>query len=346
MADKTYADLTAATDMQDADLLASWRPSGPGPLKKIQASVAKDYMLAALGTASTADTGTSGHVIPYLDGENTWSADQMVGDQPSGDSSGVAANTRFVAAAVAALASRGYIDGLTLSTAGASSTFGVSAGVGVDSTNEAALALASAFTKTTGSWAVGTGNGALLTGSIANGTWYHAFLIQRPDSGLVDIGLDTVMDPTAHLPTNYTLFRYIGSMLTDGSAHWVKFSQRGDQFLWDAASAGSTQTIGTSAVLVALDVPTGVSVTAIFNALLQNGSATCSALFTSPDQAVQAANSPNGNEQLFCPISGGDAAQLQIRTNTSAQVRCVTSSATSAVAVNAQGWIDPRGRNA
>lgn len=31
-----------------------------------------------LGTAATEDTGTSGHVLPFLDGVNTWSADQTV----------------------------------------------------------------------------------------------------------------------------------------------------------------------------------------------------------------------------------------------------------------------------
>lgn len=76
MADKTYADLTAATDVQDADLFATWRPSGPGPLKKIQASLVKAYMLATQGTASLKNTGTSGNTVPLLDGANTWSAAQ------------------------------------------------------------------------------------------------------------------------------------------------------------------------------------------------------------------------------------------------------------------------------
>lgn len=80
MPDKTYADLTAATDVQDADLFATWRPSGPGPLKKIQASIVRLYMLATLGTSALKNTGTSGNTVPLLDGANTWSAKQIFGD--------------------------------------------------------------------------------------------------------------------------------------------------------------------------------------------------------------------------------------------------------------------------
>ncbi len=80
-----------------------------------------------------------------------------------------------------------YISGLTLSTAGGSGTFGISAGVAADSTNAALMALPSAFTKTTGAWVVGTGNGSLDTGSIANNTWYTIYEIQRTDTRLVDI---------------------------------------------------------------------------------------------------------------------------------------------------------------
>jgi hypothetical protein len=344
VADKTYADLTAASDMQDADLLASWRPAGPGPLKKIQASLVKAYILLGLGTAAEEDTGTSGHTVPFLDGANAWSAAQTVINQTAGDSSAAIANTRFVTSAIAAFASRGYIDGLTLSTAGSSATFGVAAGVALDSTNVAAMALASAFTKTTASWTVGTGNGALLTGVIANGTWYHAFEIQRPDSGLVDIGLDTIMDPTAHLPTNYTLFRYIGSMLTDGSAQWVAFSQNGDEFLWKAAPAATGATVGTTATLMATAVPTGIKATALLNVGM-NGASTSSGLLTSPDQSVQVAETPAGNSNIFVLGSGNVRQQMAIRTNTSAQIRAVTTVAGTVISLVTQGWIDTRGRN-
>src|SRR6218665_2330902 len=51
-----------------------------------------------------------------------------------------------------------YLSGLTLSTAGSSSTFGIAPGVATDSTNVDILTLGSSYTKTTGAWAVGSGN--------------------------------------------------------------------------------------------------------------------------------------------------------------------------------------------
>src|SRR5258708_10764511 len=214
---------------------------------------------------------------------------------------------------------RSYLAGLTLSTAGASTTFGIAAGVAADSTNADIMSLAAAYTKTTGSWALGSGNGALDTGSVTVSTWYHVFSIKRPDTGVVEVmvslapgtssavaisnaspanvnwnghGLQVntpiVFSTTGALPTGltagtqyyvklvsdvnnfsvsltqggaavatssagsgthtatsnpilananaaYTLFRRIGSMLTNGSSQWVKLSQLGDEFLWDVA---------------------------------------------------------------------------------------------------------------
>ena len=124
----------------------------------------------------------------------------------------------------------GYISGLQLSTAGSSSTFGIAVGTASNTTALSYMALSSAYTKTTSSWTVGTGNGALDTGTIANNTWYHAFLIQRTDTGVVDV-LVSLSPTSPTLPASYTLFRRIGSMKTDGSAHWTKFVQNGDEFL-------------------------------------------------------------------------------------------------------------------
>ncbi len=55
---------------------------------------------------------------------------------------------------------RGYIAGLTLSTAGASITFTCAAGVARDSTNVGDLVLAAALAKTTAAWAVGNAAGS------------------------------------------------------------------------------------------------------------------------------------------------------------------------------------------
>src|SRR5256885_5414609 len=85
------------------------------------------------------------------------------------------------------------LTGLTLSNnaSNPSTTFAVA--VGAASSDDAAIGsrvlmtLTSAFTKTTAVWAVGTGNGCLESGSVAPSTWYHVFLIQRTDTGVVEL---------------------------------------------------------------------------------------------------------------------------------------------------------------
>jgi hypothetical protein len=57
---------------------------------------------------------------------------------------------------------RGYIAGLTLSTAGSSAAFSVAAGVTTDGTNADMMTLASALSKTTSAWAAGNGMGLLI----------------------------------------------------------------------------------------------------------------------------------------------------------------------------------------
>lgn len=60
MTTKTYAQLTAATDFQATDLLASWRPSGPGPLKSFTGAILATYFntLYLQLSGSSAMTGT------------------------------------------------------------------------------------------------------------------------------------------------------------------------------------------------------------------------------------------------------------------------------------------------
>jgi hypothetical protein len=247
---------------------------------------------------------------------------------------------------------RSYIAGLTLSTAGSSATFGVAAGVAADSTNSDIMALASAFTKTMGAWAVGTGNGAWDGGGAsptANVGWYHVFLIKRPDTGLVDVLLSP--NPTApNLPANYTLFRRIGSMKTNGSFQWVKFIQNGDEFLWDVPVADASALAITNTVsALTLSVPTGVVVNALFQADYTSSSiAQAIALIYSPASAAQAAGTPPGSWSLTNPvISVYCSSPFNIRTNTSAQINAIAGQASgNSLYIITAGWIDRRGRDA
>lgn len=320
---------------------------------------------------------------------------------------------------------RSYIAGLTLSTAGSSATFGIAAGQTADSTNVSMMALATAYTKTTSPWAVGSGNGALdVQANVINTSWYHVYLIQRVDTGVVDVlvsqapgisatatitiaspGVVTVANhglqisapvvfgttgalptglvagtiyyvqsvPTVNtftvsasqggsvinttgsqsgvqtlianpiLPTNYTLFRRIGSMLTSGSGQWVGFVQNGDEFQWAIPLLDiSTSVQSSTAILYQLTVPSGISVSALTVGTAVNASG-FAVLFSSPlttDTAPATSGiGQTGNGGIDFPITE------QVRTNTSQQIRVRSTTSSTSIFSTTQGWIDSRGRN-
>lgn len=248
---------------------------------------------------------------------------------------------------------RSYLAGLTMSTAGSSATMSIAAGQATDSTNAIVMNLASALGKTTSAWTVGTGNGCLDTGAIANTTWYHFYLIERTDTQVVDVLCSTSASaPT--MPANYSFKRRIGSGLTNGSAQWVSFTQDGDYFRWAASVLDiNVSNPGTSAVTRTLaSIPTGVNVFAIVNVRVTSESglsdgATYFSDLASTDEAADANNAPLNS----CGETGTYVANIYctmtIRTNTSAQIRsrAVGSSANSGLKIATLGWIDRRGRD-
>jgi hypothetical protein len=254
-------------------------------------------------------------------------------------------------------APRGYIDGLIMSTAGSSATMAIAAGEAKDSTNAAVMQLAASISKTTSAWAVGTAQGGLDTGSIANDTWYHFYLIRRPDTGVVDVVFSTSASaPT--LPANYTQYRRIGAGRTNGSAQWTRFFQNGDEFLWETPALDFNATNpGTSAVSRTLRVPTGIVVYAISNWMVLNTasgvnfSGVISSLDTT-DSAPNISAAPlinlGGNVATASGNVAYASAYLTIKTNTSGQVRSrmLGSDANCNLRASTVGWIDTRGRDA
>jgi hypothetical protein len=241
---------------------------------------------------------------------------------------------------------RGYLAGLTLSTAGSSATFAVAAGEAADSAGAALLQLAAGVNKTTSPWAVGTGNGALDSGTISNNAWYHVYLIRRPDTGVVDVVASTGgAGPT--LPANYTQYRRIGAMRTNGSAQWTSFVQDGDLFQWLTPTLDVNVTsAGTAAVTRTLTVPSGINVRALCNA---GGTAGVSgeAIYLS-DLATTDLAPSNGVPLTTASIAANLSGHWQavVRTNTSAQVRsrCIVGGASETLRIATLGWFDSRGR--
>lgn len=238
-----------------------------------------------------------------------------------------------------------YISGLTLSTAGGSGTFGIAVGGANDTTNASVMLLASAYTKTTASWALGTAAGGLDTGAIAINSWYHVYLIQRPDTGVVDV-LFSLSATAPTLPASYTLFRRIGSIKTNASSQWILFTQVSNRFIWSTSVTDISNALtSTSRVNVALSVPTGVVVNALFRALFQSGGFQA-IVFTSlleADQAPSAASGGFGDLQIPTGSGSNTAGNFSRLTNTSAQIGQRCTDAGSHYSVFTYGWEDTRG---
>lgn len=243
-----------------------------------------------------------------------------------------------------------YLSGLTLSTAGASTTFSVAGGAATDSTNTDIMVLSASISKTTAAWVVGSGNGGLDTGAIAANTWYHVYEIKRPDTGVVDacVSLSASAPTTGgNIPAAYTKFRRIGSLKTNGSSQWTGFSQFGDEFLWSTpVNDVNVINLGTAATLYTLSVPTGVKVRSRLRGFVSNASVAIGVLINSPDEASTAANTPTGNETMLNPVAGTGMplGELMVRTDTSARVRAIATAASTSLAITTFGWFDDRGK--
>lgn len=251
---------------------------------------------------------------------------------------------------------RSYLAGLGLANNGSDATNDIDIAVGEcrDSTNAKNIVLASALTKRLdASWAVGTNQGGLDTGVIANDV-YHLWLIMRSDTGVVD-ALFSASATSPTMPANYDYKRRIGAIIRSG-ATILAFSQWGDEFLLSTAvvDADATST-GTSAVLRTLTVPDGISVQAIVMFGYYAGTSGGANYLSSPDQSDQAP-SAYATAALSSPgltVGGNNAHWIQtagrvlVRTNTSAQVRTRSeaSGAANHVGIVTYGWIDRRGRD-
>ena len=241
---------------------------------------------------------------------------------------------------------RSYLAGLTMSTAGASTTMTVASGAAADSTNAVMMLVASAISKTTSAWVVGTAQGGLDTGIIANSTWYHFYEIRRPDTGVVDVVFSlNATAPT--LPANYTQYRRVGSGVTNGSSQWVSFIQTGDLFEWVVSRTDST-TVPGAATLRTLSVPTGVICQAKISVLVQGvGGGVYTANHWNPALGSALPGTGNGyvqiTEGLVGTINLGES-NILVNTNIAAQIYN-SGTGMSAYSLYTEGWIDSRGRN-
>lgn len=242
----------------------------------------------------------------------------------------------------------GGIFGLTITndTTDATNDISVAIGAAVDSTANRVIRFGTALIKRLdAAWAVGTNQGMLDTGAIAN-TTYHIHLIHRSDTGVSDyLASASATAPT--MPTSYDYRRRIGSILRE-SATIIPFTQDGDYFqrntqIQDVAATNP----GTAAVTRTLSVPIGINVLLHCGVGVNNATSAGVGVFLSDLATVDSAPSTT-----FITTRAGTAGEqawgdAHVRTNTSAQIRSriSPSGAADVLYINTRGWYDTRGRN-
>jgi hypothetical protein len=242
---------------------------------------------------------------------------------------------------------KGHIFGLTLSNNGSDATNDIDIAVGECASTETSpvlMVLASALTKRLdAAWAVGTNQGGLDTGSIAN-TTYHVWLIQRSDTGVVDALFSTsATSPT--MPSGYDRKRRIGSIVRVSAAIRL-FRQVEDQFIYttEVTDRSSASSLAYGAFTVS--VPSGIVVRPrIMHFMQPSGGAAWQHQFGD-------GNSGQGTiYQEVYGISGGNAGFGgfidSVFTNTSAQIYYGLNAFSGTIvssSIRTSGYWDKRGK--
>jgi hypothetical protein len=221
----------------------------------------------------------------------------------------------------------------------------VATGRAADSTNARYIILSSAITKRLdANWAVGTNQGGLDTSSKANSTRYYVWLIQRSDTGVVDVLFSTSASaPT--MPANYDYKRVIGTILTDGSGNIRPYQQNGDEFYYATGILDvDVANLGTSRSLYTVSAPPNTVVQG--RSFVSN--ATSSIFVIQPTFETDAAPSITAVPLVTNEMSSATAVargnQIRIRVDGSSQFAARANNTSSTLRFLTLGFEFPRGR--
>lgn len=223
----------------------------------------------------------------------------------------------------------------------------ISVGGTVDSTRTYPLAVTSSIVKKIDlAWAEGVNSGGLPSGlTLSSNTWYRLFLIGKTD-GTTNAGFD-ISETAANIfidATEYSLYRQIGWVLTDGVANIVAFRQYGDMFFWDAPFEQAAWSLSTSAANLVVGAPPETTAMLSFELSATAGNSIYTVV-RHPDAADVAASATSYTFMLRAPGSSDTRSSFRVEcpTNGSSQVEVRSSgTAGSAPAVMSLGWIDDR----
>ncbi len=246
-------------------------------------------------------------------------------------------------------AQRGHISGLALSNnvTDATNDIDIASGSAVDTTTTYLMTLTGPLTKRLdAAWAAGSGNGGLDTGSIANGE-YNAWLIRKDADGSLDVTF-SVSSTAPTLQAGWTAKRRIGSFFRAGGVI-RPFIQRGDRVYFKTPVLDVDTTLGTTATSYTVSAPGG-SVAIVNGIGTRSGNTVGVHIYTpdATDQVWSESTSPLSN--LSSAVGGATTiiivVQVEVLTNSAAQIRAVAQLASTTFRVATVGYIDTRGKDA
>ena len=185
------------------------------------------------------------------------------------------------------------------------------------------------------------GLNGLDTGAVAASTLY-AIVVVADSTNKHPAGAMMTLTPAApYLPFGYDMFRYVGSVRTDGSSHILDFTQRktgNDRDMYYAAAIATNITAGASATFAAVTVA-GAPATAIeviMEAVLTADAGGTRTVALRAHSSTSAA----GQTILTAPASTVVAGSLVCPCDTLGAIDYVVSNAAAAVALNLYGYVD------
>lgn len=230
-----------------------------------------------------------------------------------------------------------YLNGMNLAYVG-NTSITVAAGQARDHTNVNDIVLPALVTID----ATINGANGLDTGALANNTFYAVFAVGDSTGYNAACALLSTSASSPVLPGGYDMFRRLGYVLTDGSAHILDFTQRGaglSRDMFYAASIATNITAGASttfaAVTASASVPASAIEVIIKAALTADAGATRTA-------ALKATSSSSAAGQAFMssPASTVTTAMLLCPCDASGAISYLVSNASAAIALNVMGYVD------
>lgn len=239
---------------------------------------------------------------------------------------------------------RGVPAGLTLinSVTDPNSHIVITVGSAATSDNAELVQLTSPLSKNlNATWVAGDDNGGLDTGVKQVNKGYHVFAILNPVTKVTD-GLYSLSATNPVLPSGYTKFRRLGTVLTDGSGNIVLFHQIGCWFYLRVPYTYSftNADANTAYVRKFTGLPEGRSLQVKLTLAVTGGTGT-GPLFSQLSSAVFAAPTTATWGQIVRRSLNNGYAECVVPTDANAQVYSITNDTTDEIlTINVLGWFD------